>query len=512
MLEFQEGFFEQEVREGFYIDTTMKTVWAAELEVLQTVAEVCDKYGLVWYAGYGTLLGAVRHQGFVPWDDDMDILMKRDDYMKLLAVLPKELPEGFRVRSPFSEEGYSEYHANVINGSGVSIAPDFLNRFHGCPFTVGLDIFPLDYLPRNEQERELQKSLFTLAGRGTQMIKDIQELVKKAERSGEDQTEEFRLEMEACKAELEGALSALEGYCNTSFDRTPILEERWEELLPPLWKLANQLAMMYREEESDYLVMYGDYITWEYKVLPKEWFDETVGLPFENFMVPAMKEYDGFLRKTYGEYTIAVRKTGMHEYPFYKRQLEDLREYVRDVESRGKKLGLIQADEENGRESRIKNYNGSAGEGSGEKSTGENITENIPASWQKLIEKPDGGRKKIILYTNNGAELLKYGEAMLEKMERVFDVFKSRRADVVLWWRPHKAIRKTVSDAAPELWEKYCRLAEDYRQAEWGIYDTTDNEQSAMDVSDAYYGDMNALLQSYQETGKPIMILHCGQD
>ncbi|MBD5537105.1 MAG: LicD family protein, partial [Lachnospiraceae bacterium] len=54
MLEFQEGFFEQEVRSGFYIDTTMKTVWAAELEVLQKIAEICDRHGLVWYAAYGT--------------------------------------------------------------------------------------------------------------------------------------------------------------------------------------------------------------------------------------------------------------------------------------------------------------------------------------------------------------------------------------------------------------------------------------------------------------------------
>ncbi|MCM1568342.1 MAG: LicD family protein [Roseburia sp.] len=486
MLEFQKGFFEQEVREGFYIDTTMKTVWAAELEVLQTVAEVCDKYGLAWYAGYGTLLGAVRHQGFVPWDDDMDILMKREDYMKLLAVLPKELPEGFRVRSPFSEEGYSEYHGNVINGSGVSIAPDFLSRFHGCPFTVGLDIFPLDYLPRDRGERELQKSLFTLAGRGTQMAKDILELMKEA--SGDDEGEEDNQQkIEACKKELTNAIDALEQYCKVTFDRTLILEERWEELLPPLWKLANQLAMMYREEESDYLVMYGDYITWEKKIFPKEWFDETVGLPFENFMIPAVKEYDSFLRMVYGDYSIVVKKSGMHEYPFYKRQLVDLREYVKDVESRSQKLGLLSpVPEEENKEQ-----------------------EDMPASWKAVLEKPDGSRKKVLLYTNNAGELIKYGEKMLKKMEEVFGILQKEQENIALWWRPHKAIPQTVSAAAPELWEKYQQLVEAYQKEGFGIYDTTDKEERAMEASDAYYGDMNALLQSYQETGKPIMILHC---
>ena len=53
MLEFREGFFDQEVKNGFYIDVTMKTLWSAELEVLQKVAEICDRHGITWYAAYG---------------------------------------------------------------------------------------------------------------------------------------------------------------------------------------------------------------------------------------------------------------------------------------------------------------------------------------------------------------------------------------------------------------------------------------------------------------------------
>lgn len=55
MLEFQEGFFEHEIRDNFYVDATMKAVWAAEMEVLQRIAEVCDRHGIIWYAAYGTL-------------------------------------------------------------------------------------------------------------------------------------------------------------------------------------------------------------------------------------------------------------------------------------------------------------------------------------------------------------------------------------------------------------------------------------------------------------------------
>ena len=65
MLQFSEDFLQPEIRNDFYIDSTMKTVWATALDLLQTMAEVCDKYGLEWYAAYGTLLGAIRHEGFI---------------------------------------------------------------------------------------------------------------------------------------------------------------------------------------------------------------------------------------------------------------------------------------------------------------------------------------------------------------------------------------------------------------------------------------------------------------
>ena len=102
-LSFPKSFFEPEVREDFLVDTTMKTVWAAEMELLADIDYVCQKYNLQYYAYWGTMLGAVRHQGFVPWDDDMDLAMKREDYNKLMKILPEELPETYRVYWSLSE-------------------------------------------------------------------------------------------------------------------------------------------------------------------------------------------------------------------------------------------------------------------------------------------------------------------------------------------------------------------------------------------------------------------------
>ena len=92
-MEFPRSYFEDEVRDGFYVHSLMKRAWAAQLEVLEDIDKVCKKHNIEYFAEWGTLLGAIRHGGFVPWDDDMDICMKREDYNKFLKVAPEEMKE-----------------------------------------------------------------------------------------------------------------------------------------------------------------------------------------------------------------------------------------------------------------------------------------------------------------------------------------------------------------------------------------------------------------------------------
>ena len=103
-MEFPQNYFCAEVRDDFEIPAMMKRAWAAELEVLSVIADVCERHHLQYFADYGTLLGAVRHKGFIPWDDDIDICMLREDYMELIRVLPDELPQGFCMAGMYARE------------------------------------------------------------------------------------------------------------------------------------------------------------------------------------------------------------------------------------------------------------------------------------------------------------------------------------------------------------------------------------------------------------------------
>jgi len=130
----------------------------------------------------------------------------------------------------------------------------------------------------------------------------------------------------------------------------------------------------------------------------------------------------------------------------------------------------------------------------------------LPEDWKRVIEKPDGSRKKIILYNTGVAALLHHRDKMLSKIRDVFRVFKERQEEVALLWRPNPLIKATISSMHPELWEAYEAIREEYLAEGWGIYDDTPDVDSAIAVSDGYYGDGSSLVQMYQKTGKPVMI------
>lgn len=116
-----------------------------ELEILEQFMKICDVLQLRWYAGYGTVLGAVRHKGFIPWDDDVDVVMPRKDYEIFCEKAKELLPENMFLQTMETEEEYYQPFAKLRRSDTtfweIGTQHDHIN--HG----IYMDIFPLDGYP-----------------------------------------------------------------------------------------------------------------------------------------------------------------------------------------------------------------------------------------------------------------------------------------------------------------------------------------------------------------------------
>ena len=129
----------------------------------------------------------------------------------------------------------------------------------------------------------------------------------------------------------------------------------------------------------------------------------------------------------------------------------------------------------------------------------------IPGDWETVIRKPDGSKKKVILYNTTIESTLKESEDMLDKIEDVLKLFENDQ-ETVLLWRPHPLLKTTLESMRPDLLEHYIQIEERYKNGGWGIYDESADLYRAIAISDAYYGDMSSVVELYKQTGKPIMI------
>ncbi len=116
-----------------------------ELTILEIFQKVCQKYDLRFYITAGTLLGAVRHKGFIPWDDDIDVAMPREDYDKLRHIYKTELPQDYYWQDSYTEENFPYFYAK-IRKHGTQVEEPGMENFH-MRSGISIDIFPLDICP-----------------------------------------------------------------------------------------------------------------------------------------------------------------------------------------------------------------------------------------------------------------------------------------------------------------------------------------------------------------------------
>ena len=134
-------------------------MWAVELDLFVKFASVCKKYNLKYYADAGTLLGAVRHKGFVPWDDDMDFVMLRNEYDRLCDIGEKEFSYPYYFQSDRTNLGVMRGHIQIRNSCTTGILLSEMRKKYDFNQGIFIDIFPMDYLPCASKRKEYWREL-----------------------------------------------------------------------------------------------------------------------------------------------------------------------------------------------------------------------------------------------------------------------------------------------------------------------------------------------------------------
>lgn len=243
--------------EYFVHDVLLKDVQQKMLEILVEIDRVCTENGIHYVLDSGTMLGAVRHKGFIPWDDDLDIIMTRDDYIRFTEVANKSFPDTFEFQCIENTKKYPYNFGKVFNKKTVFIegTTKDLNICHG----IYIDVFPMDYVDVSNEKR--LKRQINLINKLTQLR----------------YLKLFKTDSAWYKVLL-------------------------SKLVPLKWlNFACKKAMMYRYKETDKVQKLCHYGVTK---LPHDVsiFTDVIKVPFEDKCFPIPRDYDTFLKGRYGDY------------------------------------------------------------------------------------------------------------------------------------------------------------------------------------------------------------------
>lgn len=232
-----------------------------ELDILKAFVDVCEKLHLRYYLLGGTLLGAVRHRGFIPWDDDIDVGMPREDYERFIKEGQALFPPHLFIQDVSTDPEWCFNFVKIRNSDTafVELSTKNMNINHG----VFLDVFPLDFYPKGK-----------LRGAFLNFKKDIM-WCRICD----------RLYLPDSKTAFIKLLIFLSKIIYPSFKKTVIKRDRLFRSVESSDRVANFSGAWGKKE-----------------IVPKEWYGDGVLLEFEGLSVRAPSEYDKWLTQVYGDY------------------------------------------------------------------------------------------------------------------------------------------------------------------------------------------------------------------
>ena len=292
-MELKREFFYEEVQDGFYIPSIMKRAWGAGLTILSEVDRICRKYEIPYYAGYGTLLGAVRSSSFIPWDDDIDLMMLRSDFNRFLSVAEKELPEELALDSLETNPDFWGMNP-CVRSAVLCFHPKLFSKYREFPYHAFVDIFPLDELAEDpEEERQRENKVHLLF----QMMKKVEG------REGEP-------------AKWEEELKQIEKLFSVQLDRR-------RSIITQLSGVMDRVYQEFNGRGGNTLTFMPLYMMRKDRY-PRAVFEKREWAPFCNLSLPIPSGYDRLLQCTYGDYHKKVKAGGEHDYPYFKEKEQEL--------------------------------------------------------------------------------------------------------------------------------------------------------------------------------------------
>ncbi len=479
MLDIPRDFFREEIRDGYVVSEMMKRSWATQIDILESIKKLCVKYGLKYYADYGTLLGAVRHKGYIPWDDDLDISMPRKDFM-IFMEHADELDEGLVFRSIYNSETYMNVSAVVTQKAEILKWDDRrTQRYYGCPFICYVDIFPWDYVPRDEAARVKQTQMFLFSYKLMYEVKHMEQVLFGGKMISLDELRQSEYMKYTIVHEIVDRSRELLRRFEVNYGIKMEIDPN-SDLRHQICIMTDKIAQLCDSRDADGIDYFSYY--WSGRTNPprkhKEWTGAGVELPFEFTTIRAPEEYIKVLESKFGkDFMKPVQFYASHDYPFFRNEIRVL-------------------------------IGGDTGEMLADAPLRTPTVEMIPEEIRGWLLKDDGNLKTIIIYGLSATDIINGGSDGLKRIIEYLEEQEKDRDRAIFVFVP-SGLKNFMDRCNLSMYQDFCVMLEKVSAMNNVIFDdkpTTDMLWALISICDEYYGDECRLAEICRNYDVPVTI------